>query len=295
MLNELAEKAPLPSGSDQVTPGRLDASQKSLDEINGMPGTGAKNNTASDSAKKVKSGLLPDLHLSDAWHDISSVAAVMGQGALAEVENNPMHLVESAATGMVSGIALSAVAAVSPEIAIGAGVLAVGYGAYEVGTHLSGWTHDADVVAHPENYSRADVAAGTKDIQGLGAGAADMAAGIAGGIAGGALVSNITRTAGAFKIEQAARDSWFKTENRPPLLQAPGQNYGEYLDQLGARGSEVNALQDTFVTAQMNARDLVNHSFIGSMFRYALLDDETYFNWMERSFMTGPLPWQSAE
>lgn len=148
--------------------------------------------------KSSKPGLL---------NEAGNVAAQLGKGALNEIENHPLQLVETAAVGLAAGAAISAGVTLAvgagilaaPEVAVGAavvGVGALGYGAYQAYEHRNDIIHNTEVVANPDAYSAREVAAARQNVQNFGGAALEtgvgVVAGVAGGFAGNALATGIT-------------------------------------------------------------------------------------------------------
>jgi len=110
-----------------------------------------------------------------------AVAKAIAGGAVDEVIHHPGRVLGNMAIGAAIGVGL---AAVGPEVALAAGVGAVGLGLWEGAKHLGGWSHSADVTANPDKHSAKEVEDAKKDLGGIGAGAVDAVAGLAGGYLG---------------------------------------------------------------------------------------------------------------
>jgi hypothetical protein len=175
-------------------------------------------------ASNIKDTFEPGTQKTSLFQGIENVAGVVWNGAKDEVENHPLHLVESAAIGLGIGAAAVGVAAVSPFLATGAAVLGGAYAGYQVLSHLGQWGHEAAVVANPEAYSPSEVGAAKQGAENFGAGATDVAAGVLGGIAGGWLGSAVksaivSRMAGSELIPPTTPDT-----DAPPPAQDDAPN-----------------------------------------------------------------------
>jgi hypothetical protein len=174
---------------------------------NEQPGTKPDTRPAT-SESLVKAGTLPSLSIDGAGandtHSPSGAMAVvkdLGEGAWNQITEHPGQVAESAAIGAVIGVG---VALASPEIAVGAAVAGIGYGAYQLYEHAGSWFGAAKVVADQKDYSSEQVAKANSDLKNVGAGSVNVAAGLIGGVAGsyvtGAIVaasdSSVAATAG---------------------------------------------------------------------------------------------------
>ena len=176
-------------------------------------------------ASNIKDTFEPGTQKTSLFQGIENVAGEVWKGAKDEVENHPLHIVESAAIGLGIGAAAVGVAAVSPFLATGAAIAGGAYAGYEVLSHLGQWGHEAAVVANPQAYSPSEVGAAEQGAEDFGAGGTNVAAGVLGGIAGGWLGSAIksavvARMAGPELIPPATPD----TDAPPPPQQDDAPN-----------------------------------------------------------------------
>lgn len=124
------------------------------------------------------------------FHDTAMVASDVLAGAWNELTQHPIEVIEAGATGLATGLAITAAALlVAPELAVAAAIAGVGYGAYQLGEHIPGWIHDADIVNNVENFSAAEVAQAHTDLQDFGKGTTLLMAGVLGGLPSGAVFS----------------------------------------------------------------------------------------------------------
>ncbi|MBI2810946.1 MAG: hypothetical protein HYX67_08980, partial [Candidatus Melainabacteria bacterium] len=160
-----------------------------------------------DSARLVQSNALPDLQIdghdshsapqeSGFMHFVHGAEAVvsdLARGAADEVVHHPGQVIGSALTGLAIGtVAVLA----APEIAIAAAVAGVGYGAYELATHVGGWVHSADVVSNVQDHTAAEVAQAHQTLQGVGAGGVLIGAGVIGSLGAAPLAGAISEATG---------------------------------------------------------------------------------------------------
>jgi hypothetical protein len=161
--------------------------------------SGEKQNMAQATVQEVKAGTVPALTIeqgptpasapmpaatasaSHHWYDGAlAVTEDVAVGAWDEVTEHPLRVAESFAIGAATAAIASVVAT---PVAIGATVLGLGYGAYQVYKHAPDWLHSAEDVANPEGHSQAEMARAHQTLQGFGGGATDLVAAIGGGIA----------------------------------------------------------------------------------------------------------------
>ncbi len=175
-------------------------------DITNLGGADQRANNAADSAALVTLATLPDLKIDGHdsgstpethesgfdhfMHNAETIASDLGTGAWNEIKDHPDHVVEAAVVGLAAGLAITAVAAVTAPI-VGTVALVAGatIGAIELGTHIGGWIHDADVVTNTGNFSASEVAQAHSDLQNVGGGATLVAAGALGGLAAGPIAS----------------------------------------------------------------------------------------------------------
>ncbi|GEM_PF-3038790 len=159
---------------------------------------------------------------SHSWlQGLENVAGSVGSGAWNEVTHHFGRVAASGAAGLGIGIGLGLLA---PEVAVTAGVIGLGVGAYELATHAGKWIHDAGVVANPDAYSATEDRQAEQGLQSFGGGAVDVGAGLAGGIAGARIASS--------GIVGSLKDAIF---NRPaaPVAADAGQTGEGALGQAG--------------------------------------------------------------
>ncbi|MBU6452812.1 MAG: hypothetical protein KGS72_13580 [Cyanobacteria bacterium REEB67] len=118
-----------------------------------------------------------------------AVTEDLAKGAYHELKDHPLRVAESFAIG-AGAAALATV--VAPEVAIAATVAGLGYGAYQIGKNAGTWIKSAEAVASPDGHSAEEMAKAHKSLEGVGAGATDLAAGVAGGLAYRAAASAIS-------------------------------------------------------------------------------------------------------
>ncbi len=117
--------------------------------------------------------------------DALNVANIVREGAWKEATEHPVDLLITGAEGVAIGAAALLLA---PEVVTAAAVAGIGYGAWQLVSHMGGWMHDADVVTSPEDYTDKEVANAHQDLEGVGAGGAHLLAGTLGGLAAKPLV-----------------------------------------------------------------------------------------------------------
>jgi LysM repeat protein len=155
---------PSPAPKPEVTQPPSDAPQ--------APAPSPQPGAADKPAAPKESGFMSFVHKTEA------VASDIAHGAVDEVIHHPGEVIKNVAIG--AAIAVGAALA-APELAIGAAVVGIGLGAYEVATHAGGWIHAGEVVANPDGHSAAEQKAAHDTLHGVGGGLTEIAAGFAGG------------------------------------------------------------------------------------------------------------------
>jgi trimeric autotransporter adhesin len=145
---------------------------------------GAKAETAGEAAAAgAKPGASNDSH----WYSGTlAVAEDLGKGALNEVTQHPLRVVEDVAAGAAIG---AVVALTAPEVGIGilaAGAVVAGYEAIKNGPTE---VHNIEAVADPKGHTTAELAQAHAGVQQLGGDAVEVAAGVAGAGLGGSQAS----------------------------------------------------------------------------------------------------------
>lgn len=186
--------------------------------------TGAK-----DSSKLEKNGVLPVVELTydsdspntnppcdapcaegqnnDFWAGVGRVAGEVWDGAVDEVTHHPDRILGDVAIG--AGIAIGATL-LAPELALAAGVAAVGVGAAALIEHAPGWIDAALTVADPTGHSAAELTAAENELHGVGAGAAHLTAGAVGGV--GATMARGAITSGVQSLMSGSRGAIIDAE-----------------------------------------------------------------------------------
>lgn len=111
-------------------------------------------------------------------HGVGAVMADLGKGCVDEITHHPLQVLENVAIG--AGLAVAATLA-APEIVVAGAVVGIAAGGYELLKHGGAWLNAADVVAHAQGHSQAEVQAAHDQLHGVGEGLADLAAGALGG------------------------------------------------------------------------------------------------------------------
>lgn len=196
--------------ADQIRPRDVDTDHQAHDRSyrilaeqrdTAFNGATQRADNAADSAALVQNHTLPDLQIGDQGasqtahseeniftrfaHDVQAAAPDLITGAVNEVTQHPLQVLGSAAAGLAIGVAATLAA---PEVVVAAGIGTAIYGGYEFLTHIGGWAHHADVVAHTDEYTAAEIAEAHNDLQNVGGDAALIGAGLIGGLGAGPLV-----------------------------------------------------------------------------------------------------------
>ncbi len=202
------------AAADQIHPREGDAQSRAHDgslrilaeqRDTTFGGANQRATNAADSAALVQSHTLPDLQIGDHSashtshseengfmrfvHDVRAAAPDLITGAVNEVTQHPLQVLESAATGLAIGVVATLAA---PEVVAVAAIGGVLYGGYELATHIGGWAHHADVVAHTDEHTSAEIAEAHRDLQNVGGGAALYSAGFVGALGAGPLVGTVS-------------------------------------------------------------------------------------------------------
>jgi LysM repeat protein len=179
------------------------------------------------------------------FHKAMAVASDVVEGAVDEVVHHPGEVLKNAAIG--AGVAIGA-ALLAPEIALGAAVVGIGAGVYEVAKHGGEWIHAADVVANAKDHTAAEQKAAHDELHSFGAGAADLAAGFAGGAAGAfgmKMLSSVAASevgAEASALKGTLKPGEIPTEMSPVKVVKVGEFTREY--QVGGKSYELRGRAD---------------------------------------------------
>lgn len=111
-------------------------------------------------------------------HGVAAVMADLGKGCVDEITHHPLQALENVAVG--AGVAVAAALA-APEIVVAGTVAGIALGGYELLKHGGDWINAAEVVAHAQGHSQAEVQAAHAQLHGVGEGLADLTAGALGG------------------------------------------------------------------------------------------------------------------
>ncbi len=154
----------------------------------------------------------------DHWYSGAlSVGEDLASGAKEEVVDHPGRVLESAAIGVATGVAVGLLA---PEVVVAAGAVGMAYAGYKLYENAGNWINDAKVVAAPQDHSAAEQSQAKSNLQSLGGGMVDVAAGFAGFGAGSALQTAFV--AGVSTADGAAETSLNAPQAlEPPLEKAP--------------------------------------------------------------------------
>jgi hypothetical protein len=123
----------------------------------------------------------------DLWSDLKTGATLVGdvaKGAKDEVVHHPEKVLVNAAMGAAIG---TAAILVSPEIAVGVGVVGAAALGFELAHKIPQWGRDAVVVGNPEHFSPQRRSEATSGLQRLGANVVDYGAASLSGWGGASL------------------------------------------------------------------------------------------------------------
>ena len=119
-----------------------------------------------------------------------TIGGDMAKGAVKELVDQPLHLVESAAMGTIIGVGVNMIK--SKFLIPAAGL----YATYELGTNWSKWTHAADVISNPSAYDNDEQRKAHREFQGIGASGLNLALGSVSGLGSKLALESVGRFGG---------------------------------------------------------------------------------------------------
>lgn len=145
--------------------------------------------TVSDSDPSLTSTASSSEHQSHSfWSGALNVMKDVGAGVVDEVEHHPVRMLENAAISFGLG---AAAVALGPEVCAVTGLIATGYGIYQISKNASSWLHDAKVEYNPNSYTSTQQQEAKGGLMGLGAGITEAGVSIASGALGGIAASQV--------------------------------------------------------------------------------------------------------
>jgi len=119
-----------------------------------------------------------------------TIGGDIAKGAVKELVDQPLHLVESAAMGAIIGVGVNMI---KSKFLIPAGGL---YATYELGRNWSSWTHAADVISNPTSFDSDEQKQAHKEFQGIGAAGLNLAVGSVSGLGSKLALESVGRLGG---------------------------------------------------------------------------------------------------